>query len=209
MEFILLEENLLFAIALMVMVGIAVLEGVGTLIGLGFGSAIDALIPDVDVDIDADLEPGVSSPFTQFLGWLHVGQVPVLILFIIFLTSFGIIGLIVQRTLLVATGSVWSGSILAIPVFIASLPFVSLFGGLLGKFMPREETEAVSEDSFIGLTAVVTLGTAKKGNPAEAKLTDEYGQTHYILVEPGSDGSELGQGESGKITGRLAGVYIV
>jgi hypothetical protein len=50
--------------------------------------------------------------------------------------------------------------------------------------MPKDETEAVAETSFIGRIAVITLGNASPGNPAEAKLRDKFGQTHYVMVEP-------------------------
>jgi hypothetical protein len=60
--------------------------------------------------------------------------------------------------------------------------------------MPKDETEAVSEKSFIGLVAVVTTGKAGMGSPAQGKLTDRYGQAHYVMIEPDEAGEEFLQG---------------
>ena len=53
--------------------------------------------------------------------------------------------------------------------------------------MPRDETEAVAEASFIGRDAQIVLGTARAGSPAQAKLQDAFGKTHYIMFEPLGD----------------------
>ena len=50
--------------------------------------------------------------------------------------------------------------------------------------MPRDESEAVSRDSFLGLSAQVTVGRARRGAPAEARVQDSYGRSHYVMVEP-------------------------
>ena len=50
--------------------------------------------------------------------------------------------------------------------------------------MPKEETEAPSLDDFIGAIATITGGTARKDLPAEAKLTDEHGKSHYVRIIP-------------------------
>ena len=47
-------ENAPFAVALMVMLGIAVIEGVGAIFGAGLSSLLDTLVGDVDLDADVD-----------------------------------------------------------------------------------------------------------------------------------------------------------
>jgi hypothetical protein len=44
----------------------------------------------------------------------------------------------------------------------------------------------VSEASFIGMAAEIVTGEAVKGQPAEARLVDRFGQAHYVRVEPNS-----------------------
>ncbi|WP_334313545.1 OB-fold-containig protein [Psychrosphaera algicola] len=61
--------------------------------------------------------------------------------------------------------------------------------------MPKEESSAVSKESFAGLLANITVGTAKLGQPAEAMIRDEFNQKHYVLVEPIEE-DEFSQGEN-------------
>jgi hypothetical protein len=157
------------------------------------------LLPDIDIDVDVDLDAdgAVSgNSLTRLLGWLRIGQVPVLILLIILLTSFGLIGLGIQSVAHGAVGFMLPGWIASVPALIVSLPVVRVLGGGLAKVMPKEETDAVSEASFIGRVAVITLGSARSGSPAEARLKDEHGQVHYIMVEPDSDKEAFEQGST-------------
>jgi len=61
---------------------------------------------------------------------------------------------------------------------------VHFLGGQIGRYIPRDETSAVSEESFIGRVARLTADSAAMGRPGQAKLIDEYGRTHYLLVAP-------------------------
>ena len=187
------------------MLGIAILEGVSTLLFGGVSQLIDAVLPDVDLDLEAelDLDTDVDStlmssngssaggPLTRSLAWMRVGQVPILVLVVVFLTAFGLLGLTIQAALATIGFGVLPGSLAAVPAFALSLPMVRILGGWIGKLVPREETSAVSSDSFEGRVAQIVLGTARIGQPAQARLRDEHGKTHYVLVEPDLDDQEL------------------
>ncbi len=195
-EFITAVPNQPFAIALTVMVLIALMEGVGTLFGMGLSNMVEGLLPDLDLDVDVDLPEG-ETPFamSRLLGWLRFGQVPALILLIIFLTAFGLIGLSLQTIADNTFGILAPGWLASIAAFAVSLPLVRLVGGVLGKILPKDETSAVSDQTFIGRIAVITLGTSKQGSPAEGRLEDQYGQTHYLMIEPDLAEEEFSQGE--------------
>jgi hypothetical protein len=185
MNFLLASQNMPFTVALAVMLIIAFLEGAGTLLGAGIFSFIDSLLPELDIDADMDSPDFESSGlFSKLLSWLRIGEVPVIMLLIIFLTAFGLIGLGLQSFAQKTLGSLLPGPFASIPAVLLGFPIVRLCGGILGKLMPKDETEAVAETSFIGRIAVITLGNASPGNPAEAKLRDKFGQTHYVMVEP-------------------------
>ena len=188
-NFLLTSQNMPFTVALAVMLILAFLEGVSTVLGAGIFSFIDSLFPDLDVDadIDADIDsPNFESTglFTKLLSWFRIGQVPAIMLLVIFLTAFGLIGLGLQSCAQRTLGSLLPGSFAWIPAALLGFLIVRFLGGILGKIMPKDETEAVSETSFIGRIAVITLGSASNGNPAEAKLKDQFGQMHYVMVEP-------------------------
>lgn len=189
-------ENIPFAVALLVVLAVSCIEGVGTLIGLSLSTLLDSILPDFDLGLELDT-PGIDAQphgFTAVLGWLRFGQVPALILLLVFLTAFGLSGLGLQAVMLEAVDQLLPAKVASIPAFFVSLPVVRIGGGLLGRVIPQDETEAVSEDSFIGQVATITLGTAKRNHPAQAKLRDAYGQVHYILVEP--DGEDCFEAQS-------------
>ena len=190
-------ENLPFSIALVLMFGIALIEGVATVIGFGFTQFLDDLIPDFDapdMDISADgadgggfeggQGPETSSIFTRFLGWVKIKQVPMLVVLVVFLTIFSLSGFLFQGTIkrLLTIHLPWYIAIW--PVLLITFPLVRGVSLLLAKFVVKDETSAVWTDSFVGKIATITLGTARAGISAEAKLTDKYGQVHYIRVEP-------------------------
>ena len=155
--------------------------------------------PDIDVDVDLDIDtPDIDSVgvFTKALGWLGVGKVPALMLLIVFLTSFGLIGLCLQSVVLSIFGGLLPPFVATIPAFVISVPLVRSCGGILAKVMPKDETYAVSEKSFIGKIATITLGKATANNPTRAKLQDHHGTTHYIMVEPDETDVEFNQGDS-------------
>lgn len=194
LELIFANQNLPFAVAIALMLLIALLEGVTTLLGLGLSGLLDSIVPELDVDLDVDGGFQATGPLTKVLGWLRIGQVPILVLLVVFLTSFGLIGFGIQ-----SASHRMSGQFL--PTFgavgvslVLALPLVRMCGGILAKIIPQDETEAVSEKSFIGRVAVVTTGKAKKGSPAQGKITDRYGQTHYVMIEPDEAGEEFLQG---------------
>ncbi|WP_321530729.1 YqiJ family protein [uncultured Desulfuromonas sp.] len=208
MVFISSSPNLPFSIALAVLLLIALLEGVGMLFGLGLSTLFEGLIPDIDLDFEADL-PDNTSPFalSRLLGWLRFGEVPALMLLVIFLTAFGLIGLAGQMIVHKSFGAFLPASLASVLSMTASLPLVRVLGGGLAKILPKDETSAVSDQSFIGRVAVITLGTARQGAAAEGKLVDKYGQTHYLMIEPDVVDDAFPQGEQVLVVSKREGVF--
>lgn len=228
-EHLLEPQTAPFAVALGVMLLIALMEGVGMLFGIALSGMVDSLLPDFDVpdvdvdvpdlDVDADVQlhapnldapsvPG-AGPFTQFLGWLCFGRVPALVLLVAFLTAFGLSGLIIQSVVNAVTTFYLPAIIAVIPAFAAALPATRYIGLGLSKIMPKEESEAVSREDFIGKIAVVTKGTAQRGLPAEAKLQDHFGQTHYVQVEPDIEDETFAQGAEVLLVRQAGGRFRV
>lgn len=202
-DFILAWENLPFTIALGLMIAVGLLEGITTLLGFGSSSSLESFTPDTDIDIDIDIDIdmdtdadipdvisgdiGSAGALSNLLIWFNIGRVPVLILFILFLFAFGLIGLIIQSLAHNLSGRLLPGLIPSAAAFVPAMIFVKLSGAALAKLIPKDESEAVSENSFIGRRAVITLGTARIGKAAQARLRDQHGQVHYIMVEPDNE----------------------
>ena len=178
--------NVAFTGALAVMLLIAAVEGVGALLGTSISEHLRSLLPETDLNanLEIDASEAIVSPFRKALAWLRVGQVPVLMLLVAFLTIFGLGGLVLQSVVMEVLGRYLPSGI-AVPVaFAGSLLPLRAAGGVIARVIPMDETDAVTEDSFIGSVATITLGTARRGEPAEAKLRDVHGHTHYVMVEP-------------------------
>ena len=196
--FAIASPNLPFAISLAIMLILSLLEGVGTLFGLGLSTLFETILPDIDIDFDIDgdmPDGGQLGGLSKLLGWLHFGKVPALILLVVFLTAFGLVGYGVQALANSIFGSLMPGSFASIIAFAMSLPVVRTCAAGLGKVLPKDETSAVSGETFVGRVAIITLGKAKKGFPAEARLKDQFGQTHYVMIEPDVGGEEFFQGD--------------
>ena len=203
MEFLFSDGNYPFAVALVLMLIIAVLEGVLVVIGLGLSQLIDGLLPDVDLSADGEV-PNMG--LSRFLAWLRIGQVPVLIILVLLLMFFGLSGVVLQSLLMSAFGFMLPAIIAAIPALVVALPLTRLLTGLLGKVLLKDETEALSSASFIGQVATITLGEARQGSPAEARFRDQFGTTHYLMVEP-DDGETYQAGDNVLLVQQRGAVY--
>ncbi|MBF0224463.1 MAG: YqiJ family protein [Desulfobacterales bacterium] len=193
-DFILSSSNLPFTISIGLVICLGLIEGIIAFMGVGLSSSVDSMLSDYfDLDLDANLSldtdiDGLDGFFPDVLCWLNFGKVPFLVILVIFLFGFGLSGFILQNISLSFAGHLLSGWIASIPSFGCSILLVKFGGSAIAKFVPKEETEAVSIESFIGKPAIIVTGTAKYGNPAQAKLKDTYGKTHYILVQPEKEG---------------------
>lgn len=206
-------ENLPFSIALVLMFGIALLEGVSVLIGLGFSQILESILPDYEVPEGEIGIEGVDmqtpSVMIRFLGWVKIRDVPMLVVLVVFLTLFSLIGFTAQ-SIVKSVFMVYLPWYVAIwPVLFLTVPLVRVCSLILSKFVIKDETTAVSQSTFIGRTATITLGTSRTGLPAEAKLKDRYGQTHYVMVEPDNEGDEFGQSTSVLLVNREKSIFKV
>jgi hypothetical protein len=188
-----------FAVAFMIFGLLAAIEIGGLLFGVTVSDLVDGALPDFDA---ADGE-GLAGA----LGWLHVGKVPLMIVIATLLAAFAAIGLTLQAAVASIFGAPLPAFAAGPLAFAASLPATRVLCGGLSRILPREETDAVSAESFVGRIAEIIRGEARAGAPAEAKLADARGQTHYILVEPDAAGAVFHQGAEVLIIERRGAIY--
>ncbi|MBL1276943.1 MAG: YqiJ family protein [Ectothiorhodospiraceae bacterium] len=188
-EFIVLDGNGPFFVALLVMLIITVLEIASMLLGTSLSGLVDSFLPDMDASVDADIQS--PSGLGMVFGWLGLGRVPALILLIIFLSLFGVLGILAQLSVNSITGALLPAWMVSAGVLLLTMPVMGTFARIFGKWLPKDESSAVSESSFIGVKATITIGTSRRGMPAKARLKDDFGQDHYVMVEPLDDGVEF------------------
>lgn len=185
-----------FGVAFALIVGIALIEGLGMLVSLSPSNWLDDLLPDIDGDTGLD----------RVLGWLYIGKVPSLVLLVLFLMGYAIFGYSLQK---VANGllggylPVWLAGLVAVAPGMAT---VRSLGALIAHIIPRDETSAVSEMSLIGRPGVVSAGAARRGLAAQARVRDAHGRTHYLMVEPDLDDEVFDEGAQILIV-RKAGAF--
>lgn len=204
-----------FTLALAIFFGLLALELILALLGgslLG-GDEIDvdaevdldvADVSDFDMDLDSlDLEAEVpeidmqDAPAASSVGpaaWLGLGRMPLLIWIAALLLGFGLSGIGIQMILRDTLGLTLPAIIPAIPAAMVGLWFARSFGALFARLLPKTETQSLSTRRLGRRRGVVSQGTAERGRPAEVRVVDHYGNTHYIRAEPYRTEDSLPQG---------------
>jgi hypothetical protein len=191
-DFLLMPEMLPFSVALLIMVLIGAAEAVG----LGAGAV------HLHAGADVHAEGG------DLLGWLGVGEVPLLVVLVVLLALFALIGLGGQQLAAAVLGSPVSPWIAAPAALVAALPLTGTCARALARVLPHDETTAVSLSSLVGKRATVVVGSARHGCPARAQVRDAFGQVHYVMIEPSDERQTIREGETALIVDRQGDLFI-
>lgn len=177
--FLLSGDNVPFISALVLMLLIGAVEAAGLGGGLALGEGLDG---DINVETPS------------LLSWINVGRLPLLMLIVVFLFAFGMTGLIGQRIIAAILGQPVAWFLAAPAAFAVSLPLTRVFGRGVSRIMPRDETTAVSREGLVGRVAVIVTGEARIASAAQARVRDQHGQVHYVMVEPDNAADVFAQG---------------
>jgi hypothetical protein len=183
-----------FAIAFVIMVGIGLIEA----IGLGVGH----------LGVHADLESDVDAP--TFLDWLGLGaQIPILIWLTSLLACFSLTGIALQQIATLFIGGPLHWGIAAAIAFVVGGMLNGFVASGFARIMPTFESSVVSRNELVRRRGTVLEGTARRGSPARAKVTDQHHQVHYVMVEPHNDDDVLAQGETGLLVRREGTIFYL
>jgi len=189
---LLADYNMPFAAALVLMVLLALLQLVGLGHALGDHDFHADHIGGHDGHVGHD---GHDGPASGLLGLIGIGRVPFMIWLASFLFVFAAVG---------AGGQALADSLLGAPLdrwvaaaiaAVAGLPVTGVLVRPLAAILPSDESSAVGLDSLVGRRARIVTGRAAAGYPARAQVHDEFGQAHYVMVEPHEAGSEMLEGD--------------
>lgn len=204
-----------FALALGLLGGLLAVELVALALGgsLMAGEGADAPGPDTaTLEAQFDLAPGAEPDVTALaaaadslqaevpgtgggaLALLGLGRVPFAIWLAAMLTGFGVTGLAVQSVASATFGGPLGAAIAILPALAGAIGFARLFGRAIASLVPQVETTATSAQFMGGLRGIVSQGTARQGAPAEVRLRDRHGNTHYMRCEPFRDSDVIEQG---------------
>ncbi len=211
-----------FATALGLLLGLLALELISVLIGgslLGLGGEADIDL-DADVDLGLDVDPSfdldgdfdidalealdateVDLPEAEtdlggpgLAGWLGMGDAPFLIWLGALLMAFGLSGVALQNALIALVGTPLPAWIAGPAMLVPGVFFAKTFSGAFARVLPKTETQSVSSNHLGRRRGIVSQGTAARGKPAEVRVYDLYGNTHYLRAEPLRDSESIPQG---------------
>lgn len=206
-------EMMPFLIATILLLMFLCVEVVGFFLG-SFNSFLDGLLPDalLDADVDVATETDVSMG-VKFLDWLYFGRMPTMILLILWLASFAIMGLVIQQVALSFLGHYLPTYLASFDALVVSILALKALAVLIYPILPKDESTAISANTLIGHSAKIVMGYAKIGEPAQAKLIDKYGQSHYVMVEPDPNACQriesLSEQDELIITKKVGEVFLV
>lgn len=167
-DIVFLPEALPFSVALMLMVML------GAISAIGF---------DIDHDMDSDVH-------IPLLDYMNPGRLPLMMSFVVFLATYGVVGIAGQELAFNLIGHTFN----TLPAALGAAPIALIASNpvsrLLGRILPRDETSAITLDELVGTRGQIEIGTSKKGAPARACFKDRHGQAHYLMVEPQNDSHE-------------------
>jgi hypothetical protein len=164
---------------------------------------------DVDIDAGVSADVSASNALSKILSWLRVGKVPVIVLLVIFLTAFGLGGLYLQNVMDDMFGYLLPSAVASGIAICIALPITRFCGGIVERIIPKDETDAVSVKTLIGRVATILVGTAATDSSAEAKVKDQHGQTHYIMVQPDADEETFTAGDDVLLVRKAGSVFYV
>jgi hypothetical protein len=185
-----------FALATGLIIALAVMESLALLLG----ASVFHWFEGADSHPDAP-----DGPMGAALGWLHLGKVPLLAVLVIFLTAFAVTGFASQFVVKSAMGQFMPPLVAAGIAFAVGVFAVRTLGAAVGRMVPKDETTAVPDASLVGRVGTIVIGVASAGRPAQARIHDEHGTAHYIMVEPEGPGETFGTGASILLVRHLTG----
>jgi hypothetical protein len=183
-----------FSLAVGLLIGVAVAEAVALMIGASPLHWLGGDMPDTPDSIP-------DGP----LGWLHFGRLPLLVILVLFLATFAVVGFAVQFSVRGFTSVFLPMPAAAALAGVAAVFGVRVLGNALARIMPKDETSAVSDASLVGRVGSVVIGTARAGKPAQARVRDQHGTQHYVMVEPEETDQALEAGVNVLLVRHLSG----
>lgn len=142
---------------------------------------------DADADLDADVDSGTGADAVGPAAWLGIGKMPILIWVAAVLMAFGLSGVLLQKAAIGIFGFALPAIVVTLPAGLIALWFAARFGNFFARVLPKTETTALSERHLGRRTGTVTQGTAKRGSPAEVRVSDRHGNMHHLRGEPLKD----------------------
>ncbi len=147
------------------------------------GLDADASLPEGVEVMSETTDVGSSTSFSIF-DTLGLRKVPLTVWLAIFSAVFSGMGIAAQSLLDGIFGFVLPAEAMSAVVFGPAIGMTRIFAEAVGNWIPQTETTAISERSLARRRGIVTVGVARRGDPAEVSVRDQHGNVHYKMLEP-------------------------
>ncbi|MBO0128873.1 OB-fold-containig protein [Agrobacterium sp. OT33] len=169
-----------FWIALLTVAGLGIVELVSVLLGVSASGLLD---DSFSYHAPGDTEAGLLG---SWMSWLNAGGVPLLVLAVILLSVFAVTGFFIQGV----ASTVLLGP-LPLPLAMtgavaAAIPATRSLSLAVAKVIPHDETNALEQADFLGLTGVVTIGPLDQGKPGTVRVKDRHDNIHFLRAQAAS-----------------------
>jgi hypothetical protein len=169
-----------FWIALLTVAGLGIVELVSVLVGVSASGLLD---DSFSYHAPGDTEAGLLG---SWMSWLNAGGVPLLVLAVILLSVFAVTGFFIQGV----ASTVLLGP-LPLPLAMtgavaAAIPATRSLSLAVAKVIPRDETNALEQADFLGLTGIVTIGPLDQGKPGTVRVKDRHDNIHFLRAQAAS-----------------------
>lgn len=170
--------------------------------GFDLESGLDFEFAGMEAELaDYDLPAFEGDPMAEaapepsgLLAWLGVGKAPFILWLASLLLGFGLTGTVLVNVVGNSFGFALP-LVFSLPVAgFAGVWFAGRFAAVFAAILPKTETQALSRSRLARRRGVITQGIARRGHPAEVRVSDYWGNLHYIRAEPLADDDELHRG---------------
>ena len=165
LEFFLEPDLIPFHISVLVLILLSMAETVGYYIGLRPSTFLKRISPDWLTH-----SPLIQVKFAKVL------------IFVFLLINFSFAGYFLQLSLYAIQNEFSTWYYVILPAFLIAIFFTVFMIHCLDQVI-KPELHA-TQINLLGRLATISSGNARPGFSAQARLRDEFGQLHYIQVEP-------------------------
>jgi hypothetical protein len=166
------------------------------------------LVPEMDGERSGGDSGRAAAAARSLLKWLNPGGLRSSVMLLVFLVSFGVIGLIGQQITLDGSGR-YASLLIATPLTLAvALPVTRLFGRALAYLLPEDAATPAGDDALVGRVAVIVAGAASPGAAAQARVESPEGGERDLMVEPDAADEMFAEGEAVRLVRRAGATFF-
>lgn len=202
-----------FAITEAILIGMTLLEVLALTMGTSISAKLDAILhldhPEADAGVAHDgLHVAEQAWLSTAWDWFNKGRVPLLILLMVMLGTFGAIGHVIQGVSHALVGFLPTGLACFLSA-VLTIPVTRRITRIVGRIVPRDETYVIHNEDLVGSVVTIRLGPVTDQEIGRAQLIDRHGNQHFPWVRGASANVRIEEGAPALIVSRKDNEYLV